>query len=291
MIEEQLLAVINTYDSDDYYKYGNIPPKKLQAALQNYPVDQSDTPLALVDTTVFGSAKTGMVIGLKGVYFKNNWITKTAKNFLSWKELSDSFSTISNGSMGCILLMPGCEIDMSGSSMKKELLINLLNQIIDLYRNISTNNGTTNTPIKKDNLPIDDNVILIGNGQNDVSTDYYSELLPELLALCMTADGEIEDSEVELATAIIDDDDVIQDKQSALESLSLNIDKFITAKSKSNAIFKLKSATIISKVTKVTNELHKERLEIVLEGMLESVKDEGVSETQHMIDAIRKKLQ
>jgi len=287
MIEEQLIAIINTYNSDGYYKYQNIPSKKLQAAIQNYPVDPSDTPIALIDTTVFGSAKTGMVIGLKGVYFKNDWTTKTDKNFLTWEELSNSNSSISNGAMSCIMLIPGCEINMSGSSMKKDLLINLLNQIISLYKNIAVTNNSNTTPQK---TTTDNNVTLIENGKDDVSIKQYEKVLPELIALCITADGEIEDSEVELATAIIEDDDIIEDKQVALESLSLNIDKFLTAKSKSNAIFKLNSSTTIAKVAKITDALHKERLEIVLEGMLETVKDEGISDTQNIIEAIRKKL-
>jgi len=287
MIEEQLIAIINTYNSDGYYKYQNIPSKKLQAAIQNYPVDPSDTPLALIDTTVFGSAKTGMVIGLKGVYFKNDWTTKTDKNFLTWEELSSSHSSISNGAMNCIMLIPGCEINMSGSSMKKDLLINLLNQIIGLYKNVSVNN---NSNVTASETTVDNNLELIENQKGNISAKQYEDVLPELIALCITADGDIEDSEVELATAIIEDDDIIEDKQVALESLMLNIDKFLTAKSKSNAIFKLNSSTTIAKVTKITDTLQKERLEIVLEGMLETVKDEGVSETENIIEAIRKKL-
>jgi len=71
MIQEQLLSIINTYNSDGYYAYGNIPSKKLQTAVQYYPVDPDDTSLALIDSTVFGLAKNGMVIGQKGRYWKN----------------------------------------------------------------------------------------------------------------------------------------------------------------------------------------------------------------------------
>jgi hypothetical protein len=117
MIQEQLLTIINNINSGSYYTYGNIPSNKLQAAIQTYPVDSLDTPLALIDTTVMGSAKSGMVIGLKGIYFRNDWTTKTVKNFISWDELSKSKIPIGDGAMYCILLLPGCEFNMSGSSM------------------------------------------------------------------------------------------------------------------------------------------------------------------------------
>ncbi len=289
MIDNELIAIIDAYNSDDYYKHGNIPAKKLQAAVQNYPVDPMDTPLALIDTTVFGSAKTGMVIGLKGVYFKNDWTTKTEKNFLSWSELSNSQSIIGNGSMSCILLAPGCEINMSGSSMKRELLINLLNQIIDLYRSLSTNQTEVDRQAYSSS-PAVDNVALIANKESSDSRGYYSSLLPELLALCVSADGKVEDEEIEFATAIIEEDDIIEDKHSALELLSSSIDTLIAAKMNLNAIFKLKSTTIISKVQKISDDLHKERLLIVLEGILDAISDEGKSETQNVVEAIKKKL-
>ena len=63
MLQEHLLMLINNINSNDYYPYGNIPSNKLQTAMQTYPVDPLDTPLALIDTTVMGSAKCGMVIG------------------------------------------------------------------------------------------------------------------------------------------------------------------------------------------------------------------------------------
>ncbi len=288
MIQDELLIIINMYNSEGYYKYGNIPPNKLQNAAQNYPVDPSDTPLALIDSTVMGSAKNGMVIGLKGVYFKNDWTTKTEKNFISWNELSNSHAPIGNGAMNCVQLIPGCPINMSGSSMSKGLLINLLNQIISLYKEIS--NSKLHEPRQNEQKNNSQNTSLIENQSNVVESDFYSEIVPQILALCMTADGNIEDSEVELATAIIENDELIQDKQTALESLSSNIDIFIANKNQSNAIYKLKATTIISKVSKITDENQKERLEVILEGMLESVGTDGASETKNIIDSIRKKL-
>ena len=288
MIQDQLLAIINTYNSDDYYRHGQIPSKKLEAAVQHYPVDPDDTPLALIDSTVFGSAKTGMVIGLKGIYWKNSWNVKTARNFLSWDELANSSAKISQTTHD-VQLIPGCEFGMSGSSMKKDLLVNLLDQIVALYKKIIhpvEQNIQSNQPNSNSNQDVP---LLITDSSHN-STDLYTELVPEIMALCMTADGEVEDSEVEIATAIIDHDEFIQDKQLALASLLSNIEKMLSDKQKSNAIFKLKSTTIISKISKINDDLQKERLDVILDGMRDSVSDEGISETSSIIESIKEKL-
>ncbi len=135
MIQQELLAILNTYSSKGYFTYGNIPGNKLQAAVQHYPVDLNDTPLALIDSTVFGSAKNGMVIGLKGLYWRN-FITNdnSGRNFVSWEELADPQAPMTRSTFS-VQLAPGCEFDMSGSPMGKQLLINLLNQLVALYRN------------------------------------------------------------------------------------------------------------------------------------------------------------
>jgi hypothetical protein len=232
-----------------------------------------------------------MVIGLKGVYFKNDWTTKTEKNFLSWNDLSDSNSTISNGALNCISIIPGCEINMSGSSMKKSLLINLLNQIIDLYKDVSSHKSQGTQVERNDNdSNISNDINLIENISGNASTELYSLIIPEIIALCIAADGEAEDSEVELATDIIDNDELIDDKQLALELLLLNVEKLISDKKKSNAIFKLKATTIISKISKITDTHQKERIRIILDGMFEAVGDQGASETKIIIDSIIKKL-
>lgn len=288
MIQDQLLAIINSYNSDDYYKYGRIPSKKLESAVQHYPVDPDDTPLALIDSTVFGSAKTGMVVGLKGIYWKNSWTVKTDRNFLSWEELAESNAEISQTAHD-IQLIPGCAFGMSGSSMKKDLVVNLLNQIITLYQKIIQPGEMYKKDGQAGNNSNQD-IHLLSSSQSRSSADLYAELVPEIMALCMAADGEVEDSEVEIATAIIDHDEFIKDKPSALSSLLSNIENMISDKQKSNAIFKLKATTVISKISKITDDLQKERLDIILDGMRDSVGAKGVSETISMIDAIKGKL-
>lgn len=119
----------------------------------------------------------------------------------------------------------------------------------------------------------------------------YSSLIPELIALCITADGEIEESEIELATAMIENDEFIEDKENALESLALNIDRLISDRKKSSAIFKMKSSSIISKIEKINNNKEREKVNTIVEHMLSSVSTSGIEQTQVITDSITKKTQ
>lgn len=128
---EDALAIVNQCSADDFHKHDRIPPKKLETANALYPVDPADTPLALIDATIFGSAKCGMVIGLKGIYWKNDWTTPTKKNVLSWEELAPHADTLSSSFM-TVKLAPGCEFNLSGSQMKSEQLIGLLRKLCEV---------------------------------------------------------------------------------------------------------------------------------------------------------------
>ncbi len=283
IVVDKMFEIVVSYKANGYHVHGNIPNKKLEAAFQHYPdVDVDDVILALVDSTVFGSAKTGMLIGANGVYWNNDWAVKTNRNSLSWDELADSRWGISKSTFD-IQLAPGCELGMSGCSMSKDNLINLLNRLIKCYKQELENiQIVTIEEDKEENIPI----------QNSTEkTGLYNELIPEILALCMVADGNIEDTEVETATEIIEGDDYIVDKQKALEQLTQNIEKYLAEREKSKAVFKLKVSSILAKIPNLESSLHKERLKIIAESMLESVGNDGLSETAALIDNISAKTQ
>ena len=56
---------------DKYYLAGQISKKKAKAAEVNYPLPGRKGVLALLDTSEFGSAKTGLAIGADGISWKN----------------------------------------------------------------------------------------------------------------------------------------------------------------------------------------------------------------------------
>lgn len=285
MTTGRLLSIINSYHSEGYYKYGTIPDQMLAAAVQHYPVDPQDTPIALIDATPFGSAQKGMVIGLKGVYFRNDWKVTTEKEFLSWEDLSNSGYHVCAKSISEIQLLPGCEFGMSESRVKRELLINLLTQLISLYREMSDAGQASERFGLADAFSCQN--VLAADDQCDSGAAYgYAALVPELLALCISADGVIEDMEVELAVAIIDSDELVLDKPHAFDCLYRTIKKLIADRGKSSALFKLKAATIISKYANLSDPLQKERLRAMVEGMLEVAGDEGISETESVLEYI-----
>ena len=236
MIQKELLAVLNTYSSDGYFTYGNISGNKLQAAIQHYPVDLNDTALALIDATVFGSAKNGMVIGLKGLYWRNSRTASanSARNFISWEELASNQVPVSRSTFS-VQFAPGCEFDMSGSSMAKQLLVNLLNQLVVLYREYR--HGAYDESKAHADLIVAEAIEGPKVAQTRVrevgeAGRLYEELVPVLVAICMTADGEVEEKEVEIATALIENDELVVDKQRALESLLTNVEELTAIWSK-----------------------------------------------------------
>lgn len=125
---------------------------------------------------------------------------------------------------------------------------------------------------------------------NEIDSDYYQSLLPELIALCIAADGKVEESEIELATAMIANDNFIKDKEATLRFLLDNIESLMSKKEKSIAIFKMQSVSIISKISKITKPEEKERINIIVEGMLSSVDESGFTETKIITEAIQKRF-
>jgi len=281
----RLLSIISSYNSEGYYKYGNIPGDKLASAAQHYPVDQQETPLALIDATPLGSAHYGMVIGLKGLYFRNDWKVGTERNFLSWEELSHSGYQVCASSISEIQLLPGCAFGMSESRVKRELLINLLTQLISLYRELSDAGQACGGFGLEDALPLR-GVATASEPLDGDPGDGYAALVPELLALCIAADGVIEDIEVELAVALVDSDELLPDKPGAYESLYRNIEKLMSDKATSSALFKLKAATISARFDRIGDPLQRERLRAMVEGMLEVISDEGISEAETVLSQI-----
>lgn len=124
-MENILIAELRKFHSSDYFILNEIPAKKLDAAYSNYNLDSNEKVLALIDATVFGSAKNGMAICLSGLYWNNDWTVKSRMNSLTWEALIDcADDMITDGSN--LVLSPVCIFDLTGSKVKAEQLRNLL---------------------------------------------------------------------------------------------------------------------------------------------------------------------
>lgn len=167
-MKNSILNELQKVNSSDFYISGKIPKDKLKNAISNYPIPAAEDVLALIDATVFGSAKNGMAIGLKGIYWKNDWTTDTVKNFLHWNDLIANTKQITTKGSD-LILSPGCVCSLAGSSVKSKLLLDLLLSIIE---KISKNNE------QKLEIPLTDNSQKSPTKQSDDSLKNKKEIEP-----------------------------------------------------------------------------------------------------------------
>ncbi|MCO6434173.1 hypothetical protein [Nitrosomonas nitrosa] len=158
--------------------------------------------------------------------------------------------------------------------------------IENITKKVKSNNSSQNVVatnrIKPNN--IDENVI--DKKEVTVKTDpLYVTVATELIAACITADAEIEESEVNNAISLIENDELIINKNAVIDSLIVKIDEFYHERRKSNAVFNLKMMAIIHKANQLKDDFHKERIIIILDNMLTAIKTGNRTES---VDLIRK---
>lgn len=124
---DQILSICADYSGTGYYVADLIPSSKLSNARDSFPIPARERVIALVDATVFGSAKNGLAIGASGVYWHNDWTTSTAQTFLNWEEFIQV--RIRKKGMYDVELGTGNLFNMSGCSFKKDVLVQLLQGI------------------------------------------------------------------------------------------------------------------------------------------------------------------
>ncbi len=131
---EKLFKVCVKYLSDGYYVGDAIPPKKLDGARASFPIPETERVVALIDTTVFGNNKTGLAFCEGGIYWRNDWTTKTNRTFLSWDEFASSTLTSEGKPSGTVELGEGSVLNLSGSPFKREDAVGLLLEVQSLAK-------------------------------------------------------------------------------------------------------------------------------------------------------------
>lgn len=126
---DAIVDICANYSGADYYVEDMIPVAKLANARASFPIPNREHVIMLIDATVFGSAKNGLAIGESGIYWHNDWTTKSNKTFLDWNEFIEA--EISQKGRYEIEIGSGNFINMSGSSFKKDILVTLLHEIQD----------------------------------------------------------------------------------------------------------------------------------------------------------------
>ncbi len=128
-LRSKLTEVCSRYTSPSYYVAELIPRDKLQNALKTYPLSDGGQPIALIDTTVFGSAKNGMLIGEFGISWHNSaGISKISTMLLA--DLSILAITV-DGSK--IKIGNEAVFETAGSQFDKKKIVTLLELIGDTW--------------------------------------------------------------------------------------------------------------------------------------------------------------
>lgn len=107
-----------------------IPDKKRVNATKSCMVDPDDTILALIDSTLFGSAATALVVGQKGVYWHNK--ESAGKCFIPWDKMASYKDTMSVTADSRILFSQGNGFKAGMASVDLNKLKNVFIQIGDL---------------------------------------------------------------------------------------------------------------------------------------------------------------
>lgn len=249
-MEFKSLAIecISQYQERKVYAYGNIPYEKKETATKNFPIDTTDEVICLIDSTVFGSCKNGIAIGLKGIYWKNDWTVSSNINFMSWIDLVSVKEEIRAKGYD-VILCKGNNIGLSGAGIKPAIACNLIRQLVDIYNSKENESGYNS---------------------KESEEDLYGVALAKISSVIATYGEEVNDNVLSLASQIIEFDDYVIDK---LASLSLLESEVLKLSEKPNAIKKLNK-------TKVTAELLKYEFSNEEEAQLRSISDSLIEASQ-----------
>lgn len=130
-IETIIEWACNTHSGGGIPLGGSIKPKKLTNARNEFPLPAGVIVVGLVDLTAFGSNKNGLAICTDGIYWKNDWTTKTMKTALSWVDLAGR--EIGSASRE-LLFGPDAVVGMSATDVKPATLAAVLGEICDAVR-------------------------------------------------------------------------------------------------------------------------------------------------------------
>ena len=138
---KQLTDICAQYSGNDYFVAELIPAQKLENAMKQYPMP--GLVITLIDATLFGSADNGMLIGKKGISWRNKVVVGKSDlcwhdglyngnrfTLMTWKYFSKQKIKLENTN---IRVGSDNIFDMSGCQFDKTKIIALLNAIQQAY--------------------------------------------------------------------------------------------------------------------------------------------------------------
>lgn len=121
-LEEVIFDACMSRATQYFYVGENIPNRKLRNVWNEYSVGQDEVVYALVDSTVFGSAKEGVAITNKGIHINNSWTSDLRKGFIGWEDFLYSEFDYNEKFSSEAVWIDNLHIGMSGCSLKPKAL-------------------------------------------------------------------------------------------------------------------------------------------------------------------------
>lgn|GEM_PF-3957778 len=132
--EQELLTILQKYQSEAYYVGNKISTKQLKIVRSKFSIPHEEKIIAMVDSTVLKSSKTGLAFGLSAMYSNKVFLGEALhpRKAITYEEFKNSnirFTNKSDGGYKGILIGEDFMIDLAGSHMKRELLIEILEDL------------------------------------------------------------------------------------------------------------------------------------------------------------------
>ena len=292
---EKMISLLADHQTEGFYVGRNIPERKLENAIAHFPIAPTTDIFALIDCTVMGSCKCGMAITDCGLIWKNDWASasRSPETSLAWDDLLDRKQDIKIEKHG-IVLGKGARLGMAGASMKKLEAYHLIIALIDflgemkgemqhqIYDAQSAQSERAQLEYGYSNKT---NALQTPDGSPNAQRDLFEKSLITALALMTVADGNIDEDEVDIVIEFIKEEESIADKAEALSEFESQMERFSSSLSKSQAIFKLQAAKAIAEIGRLTDKELIDRLEIMLEGMVDVA---GGANNTRTVDMMRR---
>lgn len=85
---DELRALLETLGGDWLFAAPNVPPRKERGAREDMGIPADESVLALADATVFGSGRDGLVVGTRGIYWRNAIVGGSDNGRMPWEALA-----------------------------------------------------------------------------------------------------------------------------------------------------------------------------------------------------------
>ncbi|HIJ23625.1 MAG: hypothetical protein HON68_09530 [Gammaproteobacteria bacterium] len=198
--------------------------------------------------------------------------------------------------------------------LKKKLSIKLKDKnIVRARNNNSTSSLPTNTPLSEgvsmpetfpsnsteQNMPDTSNKKAQNKDDENVENSslelqhdlwLYNEIMPEIMACCIMSDGEVEQSELDSAYALVYHDDFIINKKYAIDLLEEKIKELEKVKGDIGSIIDIRFVTLEQNLQEVQSSDQIKKIKIVLDALSSNVKSEGREATKKTVNRIIKQI-